>query len=285
MPSVYLDNASTSFPKPACVPEAVYRYMTACGSNVSRGGYQAAYSAEELVFETRERVCALFHGEDARCVVFTPNITTSLNILLKGFLHPGDHVLVSSMEHNAVMRPLRQLEVTGVRFDRIPCRTDGTLVLDAMEGLVRENTKLVLCLHASNVCGTLLPIDAIGAFCHRHGLRFFLDSAQTAGVFPIDMQQSYPVSTVAWGVCYTNTAYSVKTIRNVEVSTDGVNWTPQNAGDVTIAQATGDNGVMQWFTFVKPVEARLIRFDIVDRYDTGSNFCGMRELEVWSPKN
>ena len=190
MPSVYLDNASTSFPKPACVPEAVYRYMTACGSNVSRGGYQAAYSAEELVFETRQQLCALFHGEDARCVVFTPNITTSLNILLKGFLHPGDHVLVSSMEHNAVMRPLRQLEAIGVSFSRIPCRTDGTLVLDAMEGLVRENTKLVLCLHASNVCGTLLPIDAIGAFCHRHSLRFFLDSAQTAGVFPIDMQEN-----------------------------------------------------------------------------------------------
>ena len=81
MPSIYLDNASTSFPKPACVPEAVYRYMTACGSNVSRGGYQAAYSAEELVFETRQQLCTLFHGEDARCVVFTPNITTSLNML------------------------------------------------------------------------------------------------------------------------------------------------------------------------------------------------------------
>ena len=191
MPSVYLDNASTSFPKPACVPEAVYRYMTACGSNVSRGGYQAAYSAEELVFETRQQLCALFHGEDARCVVFTPNITTSLNILLKGFLHPGDHVLVSSMEHNAVMRPLRQLEAIGVSFSRIPCRTDGTLVPNSMENLLRENTKLVLCLHASNVCGTLLPVDEIGAFCHRHGLRFFLDSAQTAGVFPIDMQQSH----------------------------------------------------------------------------------------------
>ena len=188
MPSIYLDNASTSFPKPACVPEAVYQYMTACGSNVSRGGYQAAYSAEELVFETRERLCALFHGEDARCVVFTPNITTSLNILLKGFLHPGDHVLVSSMEHNAVMRPLRQLEAAGVRFDHIPCRADGTLVLEAMKKLLRENTKLVLCLHASNVCGTLLPVREIGAFCHRHSLRFFLDTAQTAGVFPIDMQ-------------------------------------------------------------------------------------------------
>ena len=191
MPSVYLDNASTSFPKPACVPEAVYQYMTACGSNVSRGGYQAAYSAEELVFETRERLCALFHGEDARGVVFTPNITTSLNMLLKGFLHPGDHVLVSSMEHNAVMRPLRQLEAIGVSFDRIPCRADGTLVLEAMKKLLRENTKLVLCLHASNVCGTLLPIREIGAFCHRHGLRFFLDSAQTAGVFPIDMQECH----------------------------------------------------------------------------------------------
>lgn len=191
MPSVYLDNASTSFPKPACVPEAVYRYMTSCGSNVSRGGYQAAYSAEELVFETRQQLCALFHGEDARCVVFTPNITTSLNMLLKGFLHPGDHVLVSSMEHNAVMRPLRQLEAIGVSFSRIPCRADGTLVPDSMENLLRENTKLVLCLHASNVCGTLLPVDEIGAFCHRHGLRFFLDSAQTAGVFPIDMQQSH----------------------------------------------------------------------------------------------
>ena len=84
MHPIYLDNASTSFPKPACVPDAVYRYMTACGSNVSRGGYRSAYSAEELVFETRERLCALFHGGDARCVVFTPNITTSLNLLLKG---------------------------------------------------------------------------------------------------------------------------------------------------------------------------------------------------------
>ena len=188
MHPIYLDNASTSFPKPACVPDAVYRYMTACGSNVSRGGYRSAYSAEELVFETRERLCALFHGGDARCVVFTPNITTSLNLLLKGFLHPGDHVLVSSMELNAVMRPLRQLEAAGVMFDRVPCNPDGTMRLSEAEALVRENTKLFVCLHASNVCGTLLPIKEIGAFCLRHQLRFFLDSAQTAGVFPIDMQ-------------------------------------------------------------------------------------------------
>lgn len=189
MQRIYLDNGSTSFPKPACVPEAVFRYMTACGSNVGRGGYETAYSAEELVFETRERLCALFHGEDARCAVFTPNITVSLNVLLKGFVHPGDHVLVSSMEHNAVMRPLRQLQAQGVTFDRVPCRADGTLLLDAAGDLLRENTRLFVCLHASNVCGTLLPAAQIGAFCKRHHLRFFLDSAQTAGVFPIDMQK------------------------------------------------------------------------------------------------
>lgn len=191
MHPVYLDNGSTTFPKPACVPEAVYRYMTACGSNVGRGGYESAYSAEELVFETRERLCALFNADDARCAVFTPNITHSLNVLLKGFLAPGDHVLVSAMEHNAVMRPLRQLELIGVTFSRIPCRSDGTLILEAMDALVQENTKAVVCLHASNVCGTLLPIEKIGAFCQRYHLRFFLDSAQTAGVFPIDMQKNH----------------------------------------------------------------------------------------------
>ena len=94
------------------------------------------------------------------------------------------------MEHNAVMRPLRQLEACGVTFDRIPCREDGTLVPETMENLLRENTKLVMCLHASNVCGTLLPIGQIGAFCKKHHLRFFLDSAQTAGIFPIDMRES-----------------------------------------------------------------------------------------------
>ena len=189
MRRIYLDNGSTSFPKPACVPDAVFRYMTACGSNIGRGGYEAAGDAEELVFETRERLCALFHAEDARCAVFTPNATASLNMLLKGFLRPGDHVLVSSMEHNAVMRPLRQLEAQGVTFDRVPCRGDGTLLPGAAERLLREHTRLFVCLHASNVCGTLLPIAEIGAFCKRHHLRFFLDSAQTTGVFSIHMRQ------------------------------------------------------------------------------------------------
>ena len=191
MNRIYLDNASTSFPKPPCVVQAMTQYLTQCGSNVGRGGYRAAYQAEELLFETRQQLAALFGAEDAACCVFTKNVTESLNQLLKGFLRPGDHVLVSSMEHNAVMRPLCQLQAQGVQFTRMPCRADGTLIEDGLDGLVQENTRAVIMTHASNVCGTLLPVERVGEFCRRRRLRFFLDSAQTAGVFPIDMQRMH----------------------------------------------------------------------------------------------
>lgn len=190
MKQIYLDNASTSFPKPQAVPEAVYHYMTTNGSNIGRGGYQSAYDTEETVFETRERLCALFHGKDARNVLFTRNVTESLNLLLKGFLKPGDHVLVSGMEHNAVMRPLVQLSKTaGISFDRIPCTKEGELLLSGAKALLRPNTRAMLLTHASNVCGTVLPLAEAGAFCAAHGIRFFVDSAQTAGILPIDMAQ------------------------------------------------------------------------------------------------
>ena len=188
MERIYFDNASTSFPKAEGVAEAVYHYMKDCGCNINRGGYDEAYQAEETVLRTRQQLTELFHGPDCRNVVFTRNITESLNVLLKGFLKTGDHVLVSAMEHNAVMRPLTQLTEQGVSFDRIPCGADGTLEVSAMNGLLRENTRAVVMLHASNVCGTLMPIETVGAFCHAHGLRFILDTAQTAGVFPIDME-------------------------------------------------------------------------------------------------
>ena len=188
MERIYLDNASTSFPKAEGVAEAVYHYIKDCGCNINRGGYDEAYQAEEIVLRTRQQLTKLFHGPDCRNVVFTRNITESLNVLLKGFLKAGDHVLVSAMEHNAVMRPLTQLTEQGVSFDRIPCGADGTLEVSAMNGLLRENTRAVVMLHASNVCGTLMPIETVGAFCHAHGLRFILDTAQTAGVFPIDME-------------------------------------------------------------------------------------------------
>lgn len=191
MEGIYLDHAATSFPKPEEVAAAVYRYMTQIGCNVNRGCYGRAYELEEIVLETRERLCSLFGGDDCRNVVFTGNVTQGLNLLIKGYLKAGDHVLVSAMEHNAVMRPLRQMESAGVSWSRIPCTDTGELRVDLLESCLSSNTKAVIMTHASNVCGTLLPLEAVGAFCKVHDLLFFVDSAQTAGVFPIDMKQMH----------------------------------------------------------------------------------------------
>ena len=189
MKKIYLDQASTTYPKPECLAKAVYEYMTGNGSNINRGCYENAYDTEEVVLETRELLCELFDGPDCKNVVFTKNVTESLNVVLKGFLKPGDHVLVSSMEHNAVMRPIRQLEKNGVEFDRVPCSEQGELKLQSMEALLRQNTKAVVMMHASNVCGTILPLKEVGAFCKTHGLKFIADCAQTAGTMPISMKE------------------------------------------------------------------------------------------------
>lgn len=189
MKKIYLDQASTTYPKPECVAKAVYEYMTGNGSNINRGCYENAYDTEEVVLETRERLCELFDGPDCKNVVFTKNVTESLNVVLKGFLKPGDHVLVSSMEHNAAMRPIRQLEKNGVEFDRIPCTEQGELKLQSMEAFLKPNTKAVVMIHASNVCGTILPLKEVGAFCKTHGLKFIADCAQTAGTMPISMKE------------------------------------------------------------------------------------------------
>lgn len=191
MPKIYLDNASTTFPKPKEVAEAVYHYMTQVGSNVSRGGYDNAYRTEELVYETRQNLADLFNSPDCKNVIFTKNITESLNIILKGFLHLGDHVLVSSMEHNAVMRPLVQLRQKNISFTRVPCSHDGTLDVNDLAKYLQPNTRLVVMTHASNVCGTVLPIEKVGHFCQEHHLKFVVDTAQTAGVWPIDMQKMH----------------------------------------------------------------------------------------------
>ena len=189
MKKIYLDQASTTYPKPECVAKAVYDYMTGNGCNINRGCYENAYDTEEVILETRELLCQLFDGQDCKNVVFTKNVTESLNIVLKGFLKSGDHVLVSSMEHNAVMRPIRQLEKLGISFDRIPCNNHGELLLETLEDLLKENTKAVVLMHASNVCGTILPIKEVGFFCEKHGLKFIVDCAQTAGVWPISMKE------------------------------------------------------------------------------------------------
>lgn len=191
MDKIYLDNGATSFPKPKEVADAVYEYMTSIGTNINRGGYQTAYDLEGTVFETREMLADMFGGGDCKNVVFTKNITESLNVVLKGFLKPGDHILCSSMEHNAVMRPLVQLEKTGVEFDRIPGTDKGELVLGKVEGMIKPNTKAIVMTHASNLVGTVNPLKEVGEICQRHDLKFFVDSAQTAGTLPIDMKEMH----------------------------------------------------------------------------------------------
>lgn len=191
MNRIYLDQASTSFPKAPGVAQAMVDYQTMNGVNVNRGCYSSAYSAEEVIYETRQLLAELFHFSKCKNVIFTPNVTTSLNFILKGFLKPGDHILVSAMEHNAVMRPVVQLASLGISFDRIPCRTDGSMILEKVEELIRPETKAIVTLHASNVCGTRMPLDALGEICQRHQLYFVVDSAQTAGSVPINMDKMH----------------------------------------------------------------------------------------------
>ena len=191
MNRIYLDQASTSFPKAPGVAQAMMDYLTMNGVNVNRGCYSSAYSAEEVIYETRQLLAELFHFSKCKNVIFTPNVTTSLNFILKGFLKPGDHILVSAMEHNAVMRPVVQLASSGISFDRIPCRTDGSMILEKVEELIRPETKAIVTLHASNVCGTRMPLDALGENCQRHQLYFVVDSAQTAGIVPINMDKMH----------------------------------------------------------------------------------------------
>ena len=186
---IYFDNGSTSWPKAPNVAEAMAGLLKNGAFNINRGSYEGAYEIEGIVLDTREQLARLFHARDSRNVIFTPGITYSLNYFIKGFLKPGDHVLVSGLEHNAVMRPLKQMEAKGVAYDAVRTQEDGTVHPESVEEAVRGNTKAVIMLHASNVCGTILPIREIGEICRRHHLFFAVDTAQSAGTIPVDMEE------------------------------------------------------------------------------------------------
>mgnify|MGYP000867728547 FL=1 len=188
MKYIYLDNASTTFPKAPNVANAMSDYLTNYGININRGSYALAYDVEDIIYTTRQRLNTLFNGHDPSHVTFTQNVTMSLNMVIKGLLKAGDHILVSSMEHNAVMRPLTQQLDKGITFDSIPCDVTGSIQLESIETLIRPNTVAMIINHASNVCGTVQPIESIGAICKAHNLHFILDAAQTAGVIPIDVK-------------------------------------------------------------------------------------------------
>ena len=185
--TVYLDQAATSRPKAAGVGDAMRFYIEEVCANVNRSTYAPATDAALRVLETREKLCALFGFADPTHVIFTPGQTVSLNMVIKGLLRPGDHVLVSPLVHNGVMRPLTQILERGVSFDRIPLTADDSLDLTAARQMIRPNTRLIFLTHASNVSGTILPLAQVSALCRERGIFLAVDAAQTAGHIPIDL--------------------------------------------------------------------------------------------------
>lgn len=189
MKRVYLDNGATSYPKAPGVAEAMSDYILNNGANVGRGAYESSFQAENVVYETRELIAELFNSGKSENVVFTKNITESLNVLIKGILRSGDHAIVSSMEHNAVMRPLNALAGKGVSFSKVQCNNRGELDPDDIRGFIQPNTKAIIMTQASNVCGTILDLESVGRICRENEIIFIIDAAQTGGFLEIDMER------------------------------------------------------------------------------------------------
>ena len=187
--TVYLDQGATSRPKAAGVGDAMKFYIEEVCANVNRSTYAPATGAALRVLDVREMLCSLFGFADPTHVILTPGQTISLNLAIKGLLRPGDHVLVSPLEHNGVMRPLTQMLEHGVSFDRIPMTAADELDLAAARKLIRPNTRLMILTHASNMSGTVLPIAEAGVLCREYGIFLAVDAAQTAGHLNIDLSR------------------------------------------------------------------------------------------------
>ncbi len=185
---IYLDNAATSWPKPPEVLKAMSDVLERAGGNPGRSGHRLSIAAARVMYDTREDVANFFNSGDPLRVVFTHNATHAMNIALKGLLKPGDRVVTSSMEHNAVMRPLRSLERQGINLHIVHCASDGSLDVNNVARAIDSGTRLVVVTHASNVVGTLMPIAEIATIAHKVGTLLLVDAAQTAGVFTLDMQ-------------------------------------------------------------------------------------------------
>ncbi len=184
---IYLDHAATSWPKPPQVVEAMAEYLECAGGNPGRSGHRLSIAAGRIVYETREALAELLHAPDPLRIIFTLNATHALNLALNGLLKPGDRVVTTSMEHNAVMRPLRAWEERQVELEIVPCTPEGRLDPRAVEQALTVPTRLVVVTHASNVTGTLLPVAEITRLAHHAGALVLVDAAQTAGTVPIDM--------------------------------------------------------------------------------------------------
>ena len=185
---IYLDNAATTYPKPFSVLETVYRANRKYAYNSGRGGYRESVQTAEKIFAVRDCLGRFFHCPEQN-IVFTNNCTTAVNTALKGLLKPGDHVLISALEHNAVFRPIYKLAREGrITYDQVPYHPDPDRFLQNIRALEQPNTAMVAMLHASNVFGVVHPLGLVGDYCRRKGRLFVVDAAQSAGILPIDMQ-------------------------------------------------------------------------------------------------
>jgi len=185
---IYFDNAATTFNKPKNVIEAVNDCLLNYCANPGRGGHKPALQASRAAYASREALAAFFGIDDPFRVVFTSGATESLNLAIKGVLKEGDHVITTSMEHNSVLRPLSKMKENGVELTICQCAEDGSIDASEIEKEIKPNTKMIVCTHASNLTGTIMPVKAIGGVCRKHDLLFLVDAAQSAGVWDIDIK-------------------------------------------------------------------------------------------------
>jgi cysteine desulfurase family protein len=187
-PVMYFDNAATSWPKPRAVGEAIASFLGERGGNPGRSGHRMSLDAGKTVAETRILLSRFFNAPDPERMIFTSNATEAINLAIKGLLlSPGDHVIASSMEHNAVARPLESLAARGIEVTKLPTSPERGLDPEAVQAAIRPETRLVVVCHASNVAGTIHPIAEIGAMCRQRGIVFLVDAAQSAGCLPLDL--------------------------------------------------------------------------------------------------
>ena len=187
---IYFDNAATTLVKPSCVIQAVTEAMCSLG-NSGRGVHAGALSASRIIYDTRAALAQLFGAESPDRIAFTANSTQALNIAIKGILRPGDHVITTALEHNSVLRPLYELEEQGVQLTILSADAMGNLCYEDFEKEIRANTRAIVTTHGSNLTGNLLDIHRIGAVAQKHDLIYIVDASQTAGVFPIDVQNMH----------------------------------------------------------------------------------------------
>lgn len=186
---VYLDNSSTTFPKPKQVIDSMYDYMLNVGGNSGRGNYSNSLESNRYLYNARELICTFFGYDHPSNVIFTSNVTVSLNILIKGILKPGDHVITSSMEHNSVIRPLFFCkDHLKIDLDIIEANTAGFINIDDFRTKISNKTKLVVITQASNVTGSIQDIHSIGKICNDNNIFFIVDSSQGAGVLDVNMK-------------------------------------------------------------------------------------------------